>query len=85
MNMHRFAAKFVTRLLTPDQKDYSVPNDVKITFVSRVINGDETWVCGYDRQQNVLVQCSGASEGGHSAETAWGSFHKAIYATINLT
>jgi len=56
MNMHRIAAKFVPRLLTPEQKE----NHVRIceelhqralddpSFMSRVITGDESWVYGYD-------------------------------------
>ena len=56
LGMQRFAAKFVPRILTDDQKQQRVsvctelrqlaPDDE--TFLSRVITGDESWVYGYD-------------------------------------
>jgi len=54
--MHRVAAKFVPRLLTPEQKEYRVAICQELrhhalddpTFMSRVINGDESWVYRYD-------------------------------------
>ena len=56
LGMQRFAAKFVPRILTDDQKQQGVsvctelrqlaPDDE--TFLSRVITGDESWVYGYD-------------------------------------
>ena len=58
LNMHRIAAKFVPRLLTPKQKEHRVAicqelrqhalNDP--SFMSRVITGDESWVYGYDSE-----------------------------------
>ena len=55
LGMHRFAAKFVPRILTADQKQQRVicieirqlASDDE-TFLSRVITGDESWVYGYD-------------------------------------
>jgi hypothetical protein len=54
--MHRVTAKFVPRILTADQKQWSVNvckelhqiayNDV--TFLYRVITGDESWIHDYD-------------------------------------
>jgi len=55
LGMHRVAAKFVPRTLTADQKQQRVvctelrqlaSDDV--TFLSRVITGDESWVNGYN-------------------------------------
>jgi len=56
LNMHRIAAKFVPRLLTPEQKEHRVAICQELcqcavddpTFMSRVITGDESWVYGYD-------------------------------------
>jgi len=56
LNMHRVAAKFIPRLLTPEQKGHHVaicqelrPRAVDDpSFMSRVITGDESWVYGYD-------------------------------------
>lgn len=56
LNMHRVAAKFVPRLLTPEQKAHRVEVCQDLlqharddpTFMSRVITGDESWVYGYD-------------------------------------
>jgi len=56
LNMHRVAAKFIPRLLTPEQKEHHVAVCLKLcqravddpSFMSRVITGDESWVYGYD-------------------------------------
>ncbi|XP_041379455.1 protein GVQW3-like [Gigantopelta aegis] len=56
LNMHHIAAKFVPRLLTPDQKELraEVCQDLHQrslddpTFMLRVITGHETWLYGYD-------------------------------------
>jgi len=56
MNMHRIAAKFVPRLLIPEQKEHRVEICEQLrqhalddpSFMSRVITGDESWVYGYD-------------------------------------
>jgi histone-lysine N-methyltransferase SETMAR len=54
--MRRVAAKFVPRLLTPEQKEHRVAvcQDLREratdnpSFTSRIITGDESWVYGYD-------------------------------------
>jgi len=54
--MYLVAAKFVPRILTADQKQQRVNVFTELrqlasdneTFLSRVITGDESWVCGYD-------------------------------------
>ena len=54
--MHRIAAKFVPRLLNPEQKEHRVAICQELrqravdgpSFMSRVINGDESWVYGYN-------------------------------------
>jgi histone-lysine N-methyltransferase SETMAR len=54
--MHRVAAKFVPRLLTEDQRERRVAvcqelldhSNEDENFMNCIINGDETWVCGYD-------------------------------------
>jgi len=56
LNMDRVAAKFVPRLLTPEQKEHRVAICQELrqravddpSFMSRVITGDESWVYGYD-------------------------------------
>jgi len=56
MNTHRIAAKFVPRLLTPEQKKHHVAICQELRrhalddppFMSRVITGNESWVYGYD-------------------------------------
>jgi hypothetical protein len=56
LNMNRAAAKFVPRLLTPEQKEHHVAICQELrqralddpSFMSRVITGDESWVYGYD-------------------------------------
>jgi len=58
LNMYRVAAKFVPRLLTPEQKEHRVeicqelhqraPDDP--SFMSRVISGDESLAYGYDAE-----------------------------------
>ena len=56
LGMHCVAAKFVPRILIADQKQQRVNLCTELrqlasddeTFLSRVITGDESWVCGYD-------------------------------------
>ena len=56
LNMYRVAAKFVPRLLTPEQKEHLVTICQELrqralddpSFMSSVITGDESWVYGYD-------------------------------------
>ena len=56
LNMHHITATFVTRLLTPAQKELcaKICQDLHQrtlddpTFMSKVITGDETWVDEYD-------------------------------------
>jgi len=56
LNMHCVAAKFVLRLLTPEQKEHCVAICQELhqralddpSFMLRVITGDESWVYGYD-------------------------------------
>ena len=56
LNMYHVAAKFVPRLLTPEQKEHRVAICEELrqralddpSFMSRVITGDESWVYGYD-------------------------------------
>jgi len=56
LNMNRVAAKCVPRLLTPEQKERHVAICQELrqralddpSFMSRVITGDESWVCVYD-------------------------------------
>jgi hypothetical protein len=54
--MRRNAAKFVSRLLSGDQKEYriSVCTELKAendpNFISNIIIGDESWVFGYDAE-----------------------------------
>jgi transposase len=56
LNTHRVAAKFVPRLLTPEQKEHPVAICQELrqravddqSFMSRVITGDESWVYGYN-------------------------------------
>ena len=56
LNMHRVAAKFVPSILTPEQKEHQVAICEELhqhavddpSFMSRVITGDDSWVCGYD-------------------------------------
>ncbi|XP_008294029.1 histone-lysine N-methyltransferase SETMAR-like isoform X2 [Stegastes partitus] len=55
LNLHRVAAKFVPRLLTPEQKQQRVKvcDDLRQqaqddpTFMSRIITGEEIWVYDY--------------------------------------
>jgi len=71
LNMHRVAAKFVPRLLTPEQKEHRVANCQELrqhalddpSFMSRVITGDESWVYGYDtetKQQSLQWKSPGS-------------------------
>ena len=56
LNMHCIDAKYVHRLLTPEQKDHRVAICqelhqcalVDTSFMSRVVIGDKSWVYGYD-------------------------------------
>jgi hypothetical protein len=56
LGMHHVAAKFVSRILTADQKQQhvSVCEEFRqiasddATFLSRVITGDKSWIYGYD-------------------------------------
>jgi len=56
LNMHRVAAKFLPRLLTPEQKEHRVAICQELrqhamddpSFMSGVITGDKSWVYGYD-------------------------------------
>jgi len=56
LGMHHVAAKFVPRILTADQKQQRVNICTElcqlassdVTFLSRVITDDESWVYGYD-------------------------------------
>jgi histone-lysine N-methyltransferase SETMAR len=56
LNMHRVAAKYVPRFLTPEQKEHRVAICQELRqralddqfFMSRVISGVESWVYGYD-------------------------------------
>lgn len=58
LNMHTVAAKFVPKLLSPEQKDlrFEVAQDLLDTantdgeFLNTMITGDESWVYGYDPQ-----------------------------------
>jgi len=50
LGMHIVAAKFVSRILTADQKQQRVCTELRHlasddeTFLSKVITGDESWV-----------------------------------------
>jgi len=56
LNIHHVAAKFVPRLLTPEQKEHRVGICQELhqralddpSFMSRFITGDERWVYRYD-------------------------------------
>jgi len=72
LNMHRVAAKFVPRLLTLKQKEHHVAICQELcqhavddpSFMSRVINGDQSWVYGYDpetKQQSSQWKSPGSS------------------------
>ncbi|XP_051809812.1 uncharacterized protein LOC127535540 [Acanthochromis polyacanthus] len=58
LNLHRVAAKFVPRLLTPEQKQQRVKvcDDLRQqaqddpTFTSRIITGEEIWVYDYNTE-----------------------------------
>ena len=69
--MHRIAAKFVPRLLNPEQKEHRVAICQELhqravddpSFMSRVITGDESWVYGYDpetKQQSLQWKSPGS-------------------------
>lgn len=63
LSMRRVAAKFVPKLLSPDQKQARVlaakdlldcvKNDNN--FIKTFITGDESWVYGYDRSRAVVL------------------------------
>ena len=71
-NMHRVAANFVPRLLTPEQKEHRVAICQELcqralddpSFMSRVITGNESWVYGYDSETK--QQSSQWKSPGHS-------------------
>ena len=56
LNVHRVAAKFGPRLLTPEQKEHHVAICEELrqrvlhdpSFMSRITTGDESWVYRYD-------------------------------------
>jgi len=56
LGMHRVPFKFMHRILTANQKQQRVNVCTELgqltsddeTFLSRVITGDESWVCGCD-------------------------------------
>ncbi|GFU34897.1 HTH_48 domain-containing protein [Nephila pilipes] len=61
LNMNRVAAKFVSKLLSPEQKDlrFDVAHDLLDTantdpgFLNTVINGDESWVFQSSRKEEI--------------------------------
>jgi len=69
LNMHRVAAKFVPRLLNPEQKEHRVAICQELcqhavddpSFMSRVITGDESWVHGYDPETK-QQSCNGRAQ-----------------------
>ena len=56
IQMRRFSAKFMPRLLTDDQKENRIEISQELlanangneNFLKNIITGDETWVYGYD-------------------------------------
>jgi hypothetical protein len=60
LGMHCVTAKFVARVLIADQKQQcvNVCEELRqitlhdVTFLSRVITGDERWIYGYDPETN---------------------------------
>jgi hypothetical protein len=60
LNMRRIATKYVTRLLSNDQKEYHIPICTELmeqaennpNFISNIITGDEYWVSGYDLKRS---------------------------------
>ena len=60
LNMRRFAAKFVPRVLTKDQKanhvniSQELPDHVSVdkNLLKTILTGDKTWVYGYDVHHN---------------------------------
>jgi hypothetical protein len=60
LNMRRIAAKYVTRLLSNDQKEYHIPVCTELkeqaennpNFISSIITGDEYWVSGYNLKRS---------------------------------
>jgi hypothetical protein len=58
LNMRRIALKFVPRLFTDDQKQQRIDvslelgekanEDPTFTRISRIIRGDESWICACD-------------------------------------
>jgi hypothetical protein len=64
LNMHRVAAKFVSRLLTDEQKEKRVAICQELLHrandeenLKKIETGDETWVYGYDetRRQTLTL------------------------------
>ena len=62
VNMRHVAANFVPSILTPEQKEHRVAICQELrqravddpSFMSRVITGDDSWVCGYDPETKQL-------------------------------
>jgi hypothetical protein len=56
--MHRVTAKFVSMILTADQKQQCINvceelrhiSSNNATFLSGIITGDESWIYGYDSE-----------------------------------
>jgi ABC-type antimicrobial peptide transport system permease subunit len=61
LNVWHIAAKFVPRLVSNDQKEHHIAicSDLKEQFVSTVITGNESWVCGYDRDKATVISVEG--------------------------
>jgi hypothetical protein len=75
--MKRVSAKFVPRILTPEQKEQSLSISLELrdrvtsdpNFFQNLITGDESWVYGYDPETKVQgftmenTQLASAEEG----------------------
>lgn len=68
LSMRRIAAKFVTRLLTDDQKQHRLEVSMELKeqvindsrFLSQVVTGGDSWICGYEpetKQQSSQWKC----------------------------
>jgi histone-lysine N-methyltransferase SETMAR len=61
LNMNRVSAKFVPRILTPEQKEQRLSISLELrdlvtsdpNFFQNLITGDESWVYGYDPETKV--------------------------------
>jgi hypothetical protein len=59
--MKRVSSKFVSRILTPEQKEQLLPMSLEFryrvtsdpNFFQNVITGDESWMYGYDPETSV--------------------------------